>query len=309
MANRGKRSVASTSRTRARCRCCSSWSRRADVVQHNMRYDAALRLGVDYESLQQINRDLVYCHTRGFERGRARELPGNDQTGAAWRACSTRTAAWADGGKPSGRPPRFGDTGNGFLSAIGIIQALYHREDRGGAVRRHVDPQRAAARRVDGLAPRPTGPPHRPQLDAMQLGCRRDYSLYEAADGWMSWWCRATARGLLLAALGHDGAGRSTPASPTSAARATHRRQLEERSSNPGSSSRSATEAFGAARRRRGAVRDLRPGVRAAPARRPRVPAARLGRDAPASRSSAGWTKSASRSTLRRRRRACRARH
>ena len=38
-----------------------------------MRYDAATRLGIDYESLKAINPSLIYCHTRGFERGPRRE--------------------------------------------------------------------------------------------------------------------------------------------------------------------------------------------------------------------------------------------
>ena len=33
----------------------------------------------DYESLHEIDPNLIYCETRGFKRG----LPGNDQTGAA----------------------------------------------------------------------------------------------------------------------------------------------------------------------------------------------------------------------------------
>src|SRR3546814_8039518 len=47
-----------------------------------MRYDAAERLKIDYESLKAIKPDLIYCHTRGFERGVRAGLPGNDQTGA-----------------------------------------------------------------------------------------------------------------------------------------------------------------------------------------------------------------------------------
>ena len=54
-----------------------------DIVQHNMRYDAAERLGVDYESLRAVNPALIYCHTRGFEKGPRTALPGNAQTGAA----------------------------------------------------------------------------------------------------------------------------------------------------------------------------------------------------------------------------------
>ena len=47
-----------------------------------MRYDAAERLKIDYESLKKINPKLIYAHSRGFERGARASLPGNDQTGA-----------------------------------------------------------------------------------------------------------------------------------------------------------------------------------------------------------------------------------
>ncbi|MBO0730053.1 MAG: CoA transferase, partial [Acidimicrobiaceae bacterium] len=104
---------------------------RADVVQHNMRYDAAERLGVDYESLRQLNPKLIYCHTLGHEQGPREQHPGNDQTGAALAGTE-----WLDGGLDhDGRPiwsvTSLGDTGNGYLSALGIIQALYDRDRTG----------------------------------------------------------------------------------------------------------------------------------------------------------------------------------
>ena len=96
-----------------------------------MRYDAAVRLGVDFESLRAIKPDLIYCHTRGFEHGAREHLPGNDQTGAALAGPD-----WLDGGLDHGGIPfwpvvSLGDTGNGFLSAIAIVQALYHRDRTG----------------------------------------------------------------------------------------------------------------------------------------------------------------------------------
>jgi crotonobetainyl-CoA:carnitine CoA-transferase CaiB-like acyl-CoA transferase len=43
-----------------------------------MRYEAAERLKVDHESLRAINPALIYCHTRGHERGPRDSLPAND---------------------------------------------------------------------------------------------------------------------------------------------------------------------------------------------------------------------------------------
>ncbi|HEU4430611.1 MAG TPA: CoA transferase, partial [Myxococcota bacterium] len=81
MANRGKRSLALDLKDARAMKILHELVARADVVQHNMRYDAAERLGIDYQSLRAVNPRLVYCHTRGFETGPRAPLPGNDQTG------------------------------------------------------------------------------------------------------------------------------------------------------------------------------------------------------------------------------------
>src|SRR3546814_20599674 len=82
MANRGKKSITLNLKDPRAMKILLDLVRQADVVQHNMRYDAAERLKIDYESLKAIKPDLIYCHTRGFERGVRAGLPGNDQTGA-----------------------------------------------------------------------------------------------------------------------------------------------------------------------------------------------------------------------------------
>ena len=187
----------------------------ADVVQHNMRYDAAVRLGVDYESLRAIKPDLIYCHTRGFEHGARERLPGNDQTGAALAGPD-----WLDGGLDHDGIPLWpvislGDTGNGFLSAIGMVQALYHRDRTGeGPVRRHVDHLRAAAQRVDRVEPGRRQPARRPSAAStpMQLGWHHaTQRLYETADGWL---CVAAVtdeqRSALASVLGVDKVGDGT---------------------------------------------------------------------------------------------------
>jgi hypothetical protein len=75
---------------------------RADVVQHNMRYEAAIRLGVDDESLRKINPQLIYCHTAGFDPRRA-HLPGNDQTGACLAGIEFEDGGVGVGGKGNRR--------------------------------------------------------------------------------------------------------------------------------------------------------------------------------------------------------------
>jgi crotonobetainyl-CoA:carnitine CoA-transferase CaiB-like acyl-CoA transferase len=80
-----------------------------------------------------------------------------------------------------------GDTGNGFLSAIGMVQALYHRDRTGEG--QFVDTSIMYAQLLNAsiawsLA---DGTRHgdRPSLDAMQLGHHATQRLYETADGWL----------------------------------------------------------------------------------------------------------------------------
>jgi crotonobetainyl-CoA:carnitine CoA-transferase CaiB-like acyl-CoA transferase len=157
----------------------------ADVVQHNMRYDAAKNLGVDYESLKKLKPDLIYCHTRGHDPERML-LPGNDQTGAALAGSS-----WMEGGVEAGNMPiwpntSLGDTGNGYLSAIGILQALLHRERTGegqfldtSILYAHLLNSSLTWLGADGTRS------DRPRLDARQLGWNDRYRLHETADGWL----------------------------------------------------------------------------------------------------------------------------
>ena len=81
-----------------------------------------------------------------------------------------------EGGVDSGAMPiwpvtSLGDTGNGYLSAIGIVQALYHRDRTGeGQFVDTVDPVRAPPERVAGMGHARRAARHgdRPSLDAMQ---------------------------------------------------------------------------------------------------------------------------------------------
>jgi len=159
----------------------------ADVVQHNMRYDAAERLGVDYESLRQINPSLVYCHTLGHEQGPRQEHPGNDQTGAALAG-----ASWLDGGLDNdGRPiwsaTSLGDTGNGFLSALGIIQGLYdrNRTGEGQFVRTSILYAHMLNTSMTWVSPDGSRSADRQRPDAEQYGWSALYRLYRTAEGWL----------------------------------------------------------------------------------------------------------------------------
>jgi crotonobetainyl-CoA:carnitine CoA-transferase CaiB-like acyl-CoA transferase len=126
--NRGKRSIAVNLKDEQGRLVLERLIERADVVTTNWRPGAAARLDIDYESLRQRFPKLVYCNTRGYEKGVRSDLPGTDQTAAALTGVE-----WEDGACDSGNPPLWsrsgmGDTGNALLAAIAITAALYHRD-------------------------------------------------------------------------------------------------------------------------------------------------------------------------------------
>ncbi|MBS0378891.1 MAG: CoA transferase [Proteobacteria bacterium] len=186
MANRGKRSIALDLKDPRAMKVLRQLVEKADVVQHNMRYDAAQRLKIDYESLKAINPKLIYCHTRGFETGPREGLPGNDQTGACLAGVQWEDGGMSGGGKPLWSFNSLGDTGNGFLSAIAILQALYHRERTGEGQFCDTSIVNAQLLNTSYVVARPDGSGfERPRTDKRQVGHGVVSRLYETREGWL----------------------------------------------------------------------------------------------------------------------------
>jgi crotonobetainyl-CoA:carnitine CoA-transferase CaiB-like acyl-CoA transferase len=158
----------------------------ADVVHSNMRRDALVRLGCDEASLRPYNPTMVYCHTRGFDQGPRSDAPGNDQTGASLAGVTWEDGGGYDGGRPFWSLTSMGDTGNGYLSAIAVIQALYHRSLTGEGQSVDTSILNAALLSASSASVTADGMPlPRPHLDRLQLGLTALYRLYEASDGWL----------------------------------------------------------------------------------------------------------------------------
>jgi crotonobetainyl-CoA:carnitine CoA-transferase CaiB-like acyl-CoA transferase len=159
----------------------------ADVVASNMREAAVARLGLDYESLLQVNPKIIYCHTRGHEDGPRKNVMGHDQS-----AASIAGVTWLEGGMDGGGKPHWpsisiGDTGNGFLWAAAVIQALYHRDRTGEGQK--VDTAIVNAHLLNAsmtwIAANGSSDGERPRLDGLALGWGPLYRLYETVDGWI----------------------------------------------------------------------------------------------------------------------------
>lgn len=102
----------------------------ADVVVENFRPDVKYRLGVDYESLSNINPRIVYASISGFgQDGPYAKRPGFDHIVQGMGGLMSIT------GDPAHGPMRTGiavaDIGSGLYCALAIMTALLERESSG----------------------------------------------------------------------------------------------------------------------------------------------------------------------------------
>ncbi len=185
MANRSKRSFAVMLKHPKGLEALKKIIATCDVVQHNMRYPATTRLGLDYDSLKKDHPRLIYCHSRGFEDGPRKNLPGNDQTGACLSGIQHEDGAlYHEGGHPVWALTSLGDTGNGFLTAVGICNALMERERTGKGQFVDTSIVNACLLNTSYAVAKPDGSRvDRPFLNPDQTGYGDYYRLYKTADG------------------------------------------------------------------------------------------------------------------------------
>lgn len=98
----------------------------ADVFVENFRPGAIERLGFDYETVRNLNPQVIYAQIKGFGMdGPYANFPAFDPVGQATGGAVSITGE-ADG--PPMRPgPNLADSGAGFHCAMGILAALYQR--------------------------------------------------------------------------------------------------------------------------------------------------------------------------------------
>jgi crotonobetainyl-CoA:carnitine CoA-transferase CaiB-like acyl-CoA transferase len=180
---RGKRDIALDLRRPESRPVLERLVRWADVVHHNLRYPAARKLRVDYESVRAIKPDVIYCHCSGYgPQGERKDWPSYDQM---FQACS----GWEAAGGGRGNPPiwhRVGmmDHQNAMLSVVAVLLALRERErtGRGQFVRSSL--LGGSALTMSEMYVHDDGRTSEfPWLDAEQMGVSPGYRMYEVADG------------------------------------------------------------------------------------------------------------------------------
>ena len=114
----------------------------ADVFIENLGPGSVERLGFDYETVRAINPQIIYAQVKGFPPdGPYGQFLSFDPIGQAVGGAVSLTGA--QDGPPVKPGPTIADTGTGLHCAIGILAALYQRQQTGLGQRVEVAMQEA----------------------------------------------------------------------------------------------------------------------------------------------------------------------
>jgi crotonobetainyl-CoA:carnitine CoA-transferase CaiB-like acyl-CoA transferase len=130
--NRNKQSVSIDLKTDAGRHVVRKMLRDADVVVENFRPGVMQSMGLDFETVREINPNIVFCSISAFgQSGSNRRRPGVDGViQAVSGLMSTLGTANAD---PLKVPVPIADMVGGYLAAIAILAALHSVRDGKGA--------------------------------------------------------------------------------------------------------------------------------------------------------------------------------
>lgn len=183
--NRNKRSVVIDLKTVDGRAVLRDLARIADVVFYNYSPGVARRLGLDHETMAQVNPRIITCSITGLgETGPLARRPLVDVVAQAAAGAMSIT------GEADRPPVRAGiataDLSTGLYAAVGILAALHRREltGRGSRVETSLFHSQlsllnyhAAFARYSGVAPKRIGSAH--------IG-HAVYGVFRTADGWVT---------------------------------------------------------------------------------------------------------------------------
>ena len=181
--NRGKRSICIDLKTEAGRGVLYRLAEDADVVVENYRPGVARRLGADYETLKQINPNLVYCSVSAYgQEGPYRSKPGFDPL------LQARSGAMDYQGGAT-RPPVFlvlaiSDYGAACLGAYGVALGLLARARTGKGRKVETSLLRACMATQSGrFVVVKRGENGAREVD--YIGESPGYRIYRTSDGWI----------------------------------------------------------------------------------------------------------------------------
>ena len=128
--NRNKRSITLNLKNQAAKDIFMKLVSESDVLVENFTPGVAQRLGIDYETLKELNPGIIYCSISGFgQTGPYSRKPAYDQMMQGIGGIMSVT------GEPDGPPMKMGvaltDIGAGMLGAYAVMIGLFHRSRTG----------------------------------------------------------------------------------------------------------------------------------------------------------------------------------
>ncbi len=127
--NRNKRSITIDNHEPADREILYDLVRSADVFVHNFRSDAAVRMGIDAQTLMDLNPRLVYCGISGL--GKTGPYANRPSYDTVAQSLSGMLSTTLDPNHPRIAGPAAADAITGLYAAQGILAALYQREQDG----------------------------------------------------------------------------------------------------------------------------------------------------------------------------------
>ncbi len=181
--NRSKRSIALNLKKEESVEIVKKSVGDYDIVIEQFRPGVMKRLGLDYESMKQVNPRLIYCSLTGYgQTGPYQNRPGHDNNYLALSGMLDYSRR--KGEKPTSMGTQIADLAGGSMHAvIGILAAALHREKTGEG--QHIDISMTDASfalnamfgldyLVNGVEPKP---------EELLLNGGTFYDYYETKDG------------------------------------------------------------------------------------------------------------------------------
>ena len=129
MLNHNKRSITLNTKTEKGKAVLERLIAHCDVLVENFAPGALDRMGFSWERIQEINPRMIYASVKGFGPGPYEDLKVYENV-AQCTGGSASTTGFADG-PPMVTGSQIGDSGTGLHLALGIVTALYQREQTG----------------------------------------------------------------------------------------------------------------------------------------------------------------------------------
>jgi len=129
MLNHNKRSVTVNPKTESGSKIFTRLLEECDVMVENFAPGAIDRMGFSWEKIQEINPRLIYASINGFGPGPYEECKVYENVAQCTGGAASTTGFL--GGPPVVTGAQIGDSGTGLHLALGIVTALYQREQTG----------------------------------------------------------------------------------------------------------------------------------------------------------------------------------